>query len=43
MDEENPNICRFDSGKWFWLSIIAQVAGASKRLSSVVVHLKKRV
>jgi hypothetical protein len=20
------NMCRFDSGKWFWLSIIAQVA-----------------
>jgi len=35
-------ICRFDSGKWFRLSIIAQVAVAGKRLSGAV-HLQKRV
>jgi hypothetical protein len=33
------NICQFDSGKWFWLSIFAQVSVAGKRLSSAV-HLK---
>ncbi len=36
------NICRFDYGKWFWLSIITQVAMASKRFNNVV-HLQKRV
>jgi hypothetical protein len=41
MDEENST-CRFGSGKWFWLSIIAHVAVAGKRLSSAM-HLQKRV
>ncbi len=36
----NSNICRFDSGKWFWLSIIAHVAVAGKRRSNTV-HLQK--
>jgi hypothetical protein len=43
MVEENPNnMNRFDSGKWFWLSIIAQgtVAGTTR---SSAVHLQKRV
>jgi hypothetical protein len=35
-------MCWFDSGKWFWLSIIAQVAVAGEMLSSAV-HLPKKV
>jgi hypothetical protein len=35
------NICQFDSRKWFWLSIIVQVAMASKRFS-IIMHLKKK-
>jgi len=42
MDEEYPIYAGFDSAKWFWLSKIAQVAVAGKRLSSAV-HLQKRV
>jgi hypothetical protein len=44
MDEYSisQHICRFDSGKWFWLSIIAQVAVAGKRLGSAV-HQPKSV
>jgi hypothetical protein len=36
------NICRFHSGKRFWLSRIAQFAVAGKRRSGAV-HLQKRV
>jgi hypothetical protein len=36
------NICRFDSEKWFRLSIIVQVTVAGKSLSSAL-HLQKRV
>jgi hypothetical protein len=36
------NLCRFGSGKWFWLRIIVQVALAGKTLSNNV-RLRKRV
>jgi hypothetical protein len=42
MDEENPNKCWYDSGKWFYFSIFPQVAMTGKRLSSRM-HLQKRV
>ncbi len=38
----NSNICRFDSRKWFWLSIIMQVAMAGKRLNNAM-QVQKRV
>jgi hypothetical protein len=34
--------CRFGSGKWSWLSIVAEFAVAGKRGSNIV-HLQKRM
>jgi hypothetical protein len=36
-------VCRFGSGKWFWLCIIASVVVAGERGNSSTVHMQKRV
>jgi hypothetical protein len=41
MDEENPTYAGLIK-KWFWLSIITQVAMASKRLNNAM-QLQKKV
>jgi hypothetical protein len=32
LDEKKVKTCQFGSGKWFWLSIIAQFAVPAKKL-----------
>jgi hypothetical protein len=41
VDEEKTKMCRFGSGNWFWLSIIAEFAVAGEWHSSAV-HLRKK-
>jgi hypothetical protein len=42
VDEEKTKMCRFGSGNWFWLSIIAEFAVAGEWHSSSAVHLRKK-
>ncbi len=41
LDEEKSKLCRFSSGKWFWLRVLAQFAVAGTRHRSNDVHMWK--